>query len=505
MSTLRLLLVAISTGIFSAANYASDTLRIDRKVWQNVRSDRHFAGRVWENPALKIFMNQAPLSQILVEGFTHKETESVSLQQGDGEHGFAVKANSVLRFTPESEIRGTAEYVNKKRTSVLWNESSDYETIYPYVSADEQGGDLNSEAYRFSGEYTHEAKAYTWAARLAYRAVMEFRNVDPRPKNTVSDLWVTVAGSRKIAGNYRGAVSLHAGKYKQDNTLKFFNDLGGSTIYHLTGLGMHYVRFAGTNTGVLYDGASFGGSFEWLPEHQRGVSVSVGYRHFGCDKQMKDLGDITLCTLKENVFSGEAAYTNGQKGVKASVVAKKRSGTENLFGSPTGAIYPFLNSVRSYAHSRSEFKLAGMYGQTSPTLSWNLISEIALHITDENYLDGTRHIGAKQANFRFDWQTNKAFRHSSLTTVLSLGYRQSVSASRQMEEQKETDILKPLTDRKFQQLSSHCSTISGVARWDIPVSLITEGGVYIQANAEYAHYRSFATLWKAGLSLGLTF
>ncbi|WP_420186847.1 DUF6850 family outer membrane beta-barrel protein [Bacteroides pyogenes] len=505
MSKLRLLLVAISMGILPVTtSYASDTLRIDRRVWQNIRSDRCFAGEIWENPALKFFMNQAPLSQLQMEGFAHKETESVSLQQGDGEHGFAVKANSVLRFTPESEIRGTAEYVNKKRKSVLWNESSDYETIYPYVSADEQGGDLNSETYRFSGEYVHSAGAYTWAARLAYQAVMEFRNADPRPKNTVSDLLFTIAGSRKIAGDYRGALSFHAGKYKQDNTLKFFSALGGTTIYHLTGLGMHYVRFAGSNTNALYDGASFGGSIDLLPEHKQGVFASAGYHRFGYDKQMKDLGDITLCTLKADKFSGEVSYMDGQKGIKASIIHKKRSGTEHVFGSPNGGIYPVINSVKSFSDVRNEFKLEGIYGQSSPTLSWNLISEVSLLSMDINYPEPERKICGKQANLRVSWENNKVFQHSSLTTIFSLGYRRSLSATRRMEGQKETDILKPLTDNTFQLLSSHLSMLSGTARWDIPVSFV-KGGIFLQADVEYSRYHNFTTAWSAVLSLGLTF
>lgn len=504
MSKIRLLLVAISVGCFLNASYASDTLRVDRKVWQNIRSDRCFAGKVWENPALKIFMHQVSLSQFGIEGFERKEKESVLLQQGDGEHGFAVKASSVLKFTPQSEIRGTAEYINSKRKSVLWNESSDYKTIYPYVSADEQGGDLNSETYRFSGEYAHTAGAYTWAARLGYRAVMEFRNVDPRPKNTVSDLLFTIAGSRKITGNYRGALSFHAGKYKQDNTLKFFSALGGSTIYHLTGLGMHYVRFAGANTNVLYDGASFGGSVDLLPEHKQGIFASAGYRHFEYNKQMKDLGDITLCTLKAEKFSGEVAYMNGQKGIKASIVYRKRSGTENIFGSPNGGIYPVINSVKSYSDIRNEFMLAGIYGQSYPSLSWNLISEVSLVSTDINYLEPERNICGKQANFRVDWENNKAFRHSSLTSVLSFAHRRSLSATRRMEKQNEADVLKPLTDNVFQLLSSHLSMISGRARWDVPVSFV-KGGVFLQADVEYFRYHNFTTVWEAVLSLGVTF
>lgn len=504
MMKFRLLFMTILTGCYTLQSHAEDTLRIDRKVWQSIRADKTFAGRVWENPALKYFIDQPSLSQLAIEGFVNKEKESVFLQQGDGENGFAVKADSYLKLGLQSKVWGTASYTHQKRTSVQWNESSDYEKIYPYVTADAQGGDLDSETYRFSGGYAHETGKYTWAATLAYKAIMEYRNVDPRPKNTVSDLLFTLGGSRSIAGNYRGAVSIHAGKYKQDNTLKFVSALGGVPVYHLTGLGMQYVRFAGSNTSVLYDGASFGGSLDLLPENNKGFAASVGYNRFGYDKQMGDLGDLTLCKLSEDELTGEVSYMNGQRGVKASMVHKKRTGTENIFGSPNGSIYPYLNSVDNYFNKQNEFKLTGIYGRTSSTLSWNLLPEMGFRTLDIEYLEPERHLRGKLLLAKLGWEGNKAFRHSSLSTMLGMGYQHSLDIKQQMDGQTEEDVMKVLTDNTYKRLSSNILSASAMIRWDLPVRSI-KGGLFVQANGEYTNYQSFTTAWNANLTVGIVF
>lgn len=504
MIKVRPFFFAVLIGLSTFPTYATDTLRVDRKVWQSIRSDGSFAGRVWENPALKYFIDQPSLSQLAIEGFIHKEKESVLLQQGKGENGFAVNAHSFLELSPQSKVWGTASYINKKRTSVQWNESSDYDKIYPYVTANTQGGDLYSETYRFSGGYVHEAGKYTWAATLAYKAIMEYRNVDPRPKNTVSDLLFTVGGSRSISANYRGAISLHAGKYKQDNSLKFVSALGGIPIYHLTGLGLQYVRFAGTNTSVLYDGASFGGSLDLLSVDKQGWAASVGYNHFEYDKQMGDLGDLTLCQLSEDELTGEVSYRKGQKGVKAAVVHKQRIGTENIFGSPNGTIYPYISSMKNYANKQNEFKLTGIYGHTSSALSWNVLPEVSFRTVDINYLEPERYLRGKDISARMSWEGNKALRHSSLTALLSIGYRYSLDAKQQMNGQANDDILKPLTENAYELLSSDILSAAAMIRCDIPVRLM-KGGLFVQADGKCDSYQSFTTAWSINLSVGIVF
>lgn len=503
---LRLFLVAAFMGfIYSSPSYAGDSLRIDRKAWENLRSDRTFNGQVWNNPALVYFAEQPVFSQLAIKGFFRKEKESILLQQGNGEKGFDIRANSYLILTPKSRVWGSASYTNQKRTSVRWNESSDFEKVYPYVTADTLGGDLKSETYTFSGGYVHAVGKYTWAVTLKYKATMEYRDVDPRPKNTVSDLLFSVGGSRAINKLYRGALSFQVGKYKQDDALKFFSALGGIPIYHLTGLGMQYVRFAGTNTNVLYDGVTWGGSIDLLPDNKQGFAASLGYRYFGYDKQMGDLGDLTLCHLDEDEFRGEVSYTKNRKGIRLGAVYKKRTGTENIFGSPNGSIYPLINSAENYSNKQTAVKLAGLYGQTSSAGSWNLLPEIGYTKIDVSYLEPERFLRGQWIDTQLNWEGNRPFHRSSLTTVFSLNYRHSLNAEQQMEGQEEDDKLKELTDNAYQVLSSHVVSASALVRWDIPVRFIKEGGFFIQTDWKYDKYLNFTTAWKGSISTGIVF
>ena len=87
-----------------------------------------------------------------------------------------------------STLCGGAAYSNGKRRNMPWCETTDPELLYPYLLADTVGGDLNSEIYTFSGSYADHSDRWAWGASLAYKATLEYRSVDPRPRNVAGCL-----------------------------------------------------------------------------------------------------------------------------------------------------------------------------------------------------------------------------------------------------------------------------------------------------------------------------
>lgn len=153
-----------------------------------------------------------------------------------------------------NDIWGEAGYDFGQRRNVMLNESSDYQTVYPYVTADLVGGDLHEENYRFSGGFAHTLKGgVTLGAFAGYNALLAYRTVDPRPRNLTSDLDFAAGMRWRWLG-----MALKAGKYKQTNVVKFYNETFQPTVYHATGLGTDYFRFRGSNTNTYYNGRNFG-------------------------------------------------------------------------------------------------------------------------------------------------------------------------------------------------------------------------------------------------------
>ena len=149
---------------------------------------------------------------------------------------------------------------NGVKRNVVWNETSDYDWVYPYVLGDSVGGDLRCEEYYFAGGYAREYGRVTWGGTLDYRAAVEFRNIDPRPKNVVGELNASLGISLRTKTHYGIGMSAFATKYKQSNEIKFYSELGQSKVYHFTGMGMDYARFSGNNNSAYYKGKSFGGN-----------------------------------------------------------------------------------------------------------------------------------------------------------------------------------------------------------------------------------------------------
>ena len=94
-----------------------------------------------------------------------------------------------------------------------------------------------------------------WGVSLSYDAGLYYRNIDPRPRNTTGTLtsmqaWLCAHGPTTIS-----ACREHIEKYRQTCDLMFMRAKREKPrVYHLTGLGNHYARFAGTGYSNYYDG-----------------------------------------------------------------------------------------------------------------------------------------------------------------------------------------------------------------------------------------------------------
>ena len=116
------------------------------------------------------------------------EPAPVLREEGTGLSEGQLNIATLVRLDSLSAVRGKVRYANGVKRGVLWNSSSDYSTLYPYVMADTVGGDLRKEEYAFSGGYTARRGRFHWGVEGAYRALHEYRQADPRPRNIVSDL-----------------------------------------------------------------------------------------------------------------------------------------------------------------------------------------------------------------------------------------------------------------------------------------------------------------------------
>ena len=348
----------------------------ERTIRNNSAIENEVFSLVYGNPAMRSLQHTNTLTTLQLNGEYKKEELPSIVQEGDGLRMGTVDVASFIR-KKNSSLWGEAYYKNGKQLGKCWNETSDYALLYPYVMGDTIGGDLKSEQYFFSGGYAYNTSKYIIGVEGAYKAAIEYRNADPRPKNLTGDLNVKIGAAKYLSPNYLIGIAGYARKYKQTNDLAFYNELGVPNIYHFTGLGTDYYRFRGAKGESFYKGHAFGASMELLPTQATGFSASIHYQNFQFDKVISSLNELPMAKVKEDEVNGEVAWksTNNsafQKGIRGGFQYVRRRGSENIFGAAYGNVFPQIGSQEKYMNKMYEASLAGVLEYTiahGPTLS----------------------------------------------------------------------------------------------------------------------------------------
>lgn len=382
----------------------TDSLTVYDRVFANksVIEDEFFS-LVYTNPAMKYAKHAYTLNEILAGWEYQKEDRASVAQIGTGRSRGLINVDAFIQ-KGKSSLWGVARYLNGKQHGRTWSETSDYLVVYPYVMGDTVGGDTKAEQYYFAGGYSYRAGIMTYGAEGSYCANIEYRNADPRPKNLTGDLNVTLGLSGKISNIYTLGAAVHLRKYKQSNDLKFYNEIGVPNIYHFTGLGTDYYRFRGAKGNSFYKGHSFGGSMNLLPQKARaeGLAATLRYDNFSFEKVITSLNELPMASVNEHNVKGEIAWRSSCKeihkwGAKAALLYTKRVGSENIFGEPSGNIFPLISSEEKYMNRIAAGAISGVYEYSiNPYVRISLIPEI--NYTDiktkyafpENKMDITR-------------------------------------------------------------------------------------------------------------------
>ena len=122
------------------------------------------------------------------------------------------------------------------------------------------------------------------------------------------------------------------------------SELGASKIYHLTGLGSHYNRFAGLGNSTYYTGNSFGGTVTLLPS-AGGIYANISTHKGKMNIILEDLNKLPMSKIDSRELSIEAGYKSKIWGVTAFTDILRKHGYENIFGDAASGQYPQIGTV----------------------------------------------------------------------------------------------------------------------------------------------------------------
>lgn len=286
-------------------------------------------------------------------------------QKGNGINHYSFHATSNFSIDSMNYVWGNVYYKNGTRKNVKWNESSDYDKIFPYVMADSVGGNLSVEEYYIQGGYNRKMKDFNFGIKADYRALMEYRNRDPRPKNIISDLNFGLGFSSKITQEKLISLNLLLHKYTQSNELKFFNELGNPEVFHFNGLGIYSNLFRNNNRRVYFDGSGYGFQLNYLNSSKKGLMASIGYSKTSIEKILTELQSLVASTIDENKYSFNISYSTPDlaifKGIKLSSQFRNRKGTEGIFFNETSSNYKKIGEATRYHFDEKRIEFSSLF------------------------------------------------------------------------------------------------------------------------------------------------
>ncbi|UTN04461.1 hypothetical protein L0669_00835 [Flavobacterium bizetiae] len=497
-----LLFFIFSSGILHAQDSTSVLLRIR----ENQLPENNFSNAFYTNPANMHYARHYSLSQ-LSAGYNNSSQQTNIQQLGNGIRQFLVNAQSYYKIDAENTVWGNAHYKNGQRKNVQWNESSDFQIIYPYVTADSIGGNLSFEEYSFKGGYTKAFQKTTLGIVADYRALMEYRDTDPRPKNTVSDLNVAVGLSQNIGNHYAIGTSVNLQKYTQSNNLKFFSELGAPAVYHMTGLGMYSNWLTGNKLSSFYDGKGYGANVQFFPKDRNGFALSVGYNHFDYEKIMTEFQNLIASSILEKRYEGEVSYLKKSEerswGTKVEFYYSYRAGTENIFDNQTTTSYVKISEYTKYTNQVTSVLFSGLYSIPNPEFSWSVAPGFNLKNTATKYIDPLRKVDVQQAISRIDFSVSKLFSKSLINLSTSFEHSWALDAKMNLSDRTETNQIFEMLDYNFDYLSSAYTKVNLAWRWDYKYA--ANLNFFAKAGFDYYNYSNNKNNTYFQMSLGLTF
>lgn len=494
--------------VFCARGQIRDSADVIRRMEESLCPVSRFAGAVYDNPAARPWARERSLTTLGLSADYGRQTRGVVMQQGEGERLGGFEADSYLHTGERNTLWGGAGYHFGRSLNVQWNETADFGLLYPYVTADSVGGDLSRERYTFSGGFARESGRVSWGIQAGFRAEMQVRRTDPRPRNVVSDLNLSGGTTFALGARYRLGAALHGRIYKQQNSLAFYDPRGTPKVYLMTGLGMYSTRFSNGQTLIHYRGGSYGASVELFAPDKKGLSAMVAYERFTLRRILDEANKLPVNRLDEDRLRGELAWQGGRErwlwGLKLAGEYSRRSGTEFIYGESGGTSnYPKIGEMKPYRSERNSLLLSGLWGRQGTRSSFYLEPWAGFYAFRESYADPYRLMSFTKPGGGLTLTGTQSWGRSFFQLALSADLFTASGAEAILSGLDPSTALGSAVQEQFRRLSSGYGLYGLAVQWNYRAA--QRLALYLRAACQQADYRNGIRSRMAALSCGIGF
>lgn len=346
----------------------------------------------FQAPSLKAVITPIDYTDFGVN-YTNERRDEYILQKGSGYNQYSVDIESFQRKREKLNLWGNFQYKNLKTLEVNFNETLDYDYVYPYVMTDTVGGDLRDEHYTILGGLSKSFDKSTFALQASFVGKQSVRNKDPRTNN-ISSLFNATASYTRAFGqssNHLLTLSALGERYFQKSKIEFKSELGRPTVFHETGLGNYNKIFADTRDNAEYEGNNYGVSVHYTPANLEGFFTSASYLKTSIDKKIKDVSFVINQVKKNNIALqiGYRKYVNPSTSLEFGANSKinQIEGIEGKFDnkdSQAGLVK--LTDDKLFISDLTSFGGYGSISYKRNKTLWNLNLHAAYDISEVRYV-----------------------------------------------------------------------------------------------------------------------
>ncbi|MDM1519975.1 DUF6850 family outer membrane beta-barrel protein [Myroides odoratimimus] len=482
----------------------SDSLAIKVKEKQDVI--RHFEEPIYVNPSHYLDYRKYSLTSFEIAKQNSKN-ETTLAQEGKNRDDLSFQAEAYHKLDKHSAVWGSATYQQGKRRDVMWNESADYDLIFPYVVADSVGGDIKYEDYHIEGGYAQRLGKYNIGISGFYKAKMEYRNIDPRPKNLSARLGGNIGVSRVFEELFTIGVNTSIEKYTQKHKMDFYSPTGFPVIYEMSGMGNFNNLLKGKRREAYYDGWRYGTSLQVYDTSQKKWFATVGMNIFSFEKLLPDFDDLQASKVKdiEHFFSVGKLFDiqATQLGVRLDGNMKTRKGTENLFVNVSATNYLKIGQEEQYKYENKNLRLSGVFKYETLNSVYSILPYIGITQEVERYKKPYSKTDIQYTYIGADLQWMYTFKDRSLLTVASnWKVRQTAKEKATFNYGNSNAINQMLLDNYAVQIAEYWEG-SFKVRYDFALPKVID--VFVGGEYYFQNYKQFQNNSSVMMSLGITF
>ncbi len=237
--SILILLFLASISLF--ARDETDSLSTDVTAWESPW--RTFSNYFDYNPAATFTVPVKRFSEVGASyGMSHADNGLHLVQEGDGSSALQLHSES---FQVDSNYRffGKAYFLSDQKDNVGWRDVEDYNLLAPYLVADSVGGTYKRESYFLSGGASVRFCHIELGIRAAYKGGVSYRQVDPRPRNTVSVIRIN-PGITYQQGKWHYGLFGEYVRYRQNVDIQVEKEDKKVYFYLLQGFGIYNRQFS---------------------------------------------------------------------------------------------------------------------------------------------------------------------------------------------------------------------------------------------------------------------